>query len=279
MYGSKDMIVTDSDQKVKRLYVETSVGQIHVTQGKPRSSTTTEIPILLLHLSPNSSQMFHALLPKLAETRLVIAPDTPGFGMSDKPSEPPLVEDFARWMIEMLDQLDIEQVDILGYHTGAMTATEMAIIASKRVRSLCIIGIPIFNQEEKDAYFKNPWPAPMSPTDTNYVSDQWKISVAWRGPGQTLEMIKGTFMAKLQAGDTGWWGPRAAFLYPMRDKLPLVNQPILPVNPKDDLWEISPRAKDLLSNEIINLPDYGFGFVEISPEKVISMLNDFQKDW
>jgi pimeloyl-ACP methyl ester carboxylesterase len=46
--------------------------------------------IVLLHGFPTSSFMFRNLIPLLAETNHVIAPDYPGFGFSDAPS----VEDF-----------------------------------------------------------------------------------------------------------------------------------------------------------------------------------------
>jgi pimeloyl-ACP methyl ester carboxylesterase len=42
--------------------------------------------ILLLHGFPTSSHMFRDLLPKLAETYHVVAPDYPGYGYSDAPS-------------------------------------------------------------------------------------------------------------------------------------------------------------------------------------------------
>src|SRR5580698_8660686 len=42
--------------------------------------------IVLLHGFPTSSFMFRNLIPLLAETNHVIAPDYPGFGYSDAPS-------------------------------------------------------------------------------------------------------------------------------------------------------------------------------------------------
>src|SRR5215472_946453 len=41
--------------------------------------------ILLLHGFPTSSHMFRNLIPSLAESYRVIAPDLPGFGFSDAP--------------------------------------------------------------------------------------------------------------------------------------------------------------------------------------------------
>src|SRR5262252_7520674 len=43
--------------------------------------------VLLLHGFPTSSFMFRELIPRLASDYRVIAPDLPGFGFSEVPSE------------------------------------------------------------------------------------------------------------------------------------------------------------------------------------------------
>jgi len=42
--------------------------------------------LLLLHGYPSSSRMFEPLLPRLGKKYRLIAPDYPGFGLSDMPS-------------------------------------------------------------------------------------------------------------------------------------------------------------------------------------------------
>lgn len=51
--------------------------------------------LLLLHGFPSSSHMFRDLIPKLAETYHVIAPDYPGFGQSSAPDAAAYDYDFA----------------------------------------------------------------------------------------------------------------------------------------------------------------------------------------
>ena len=43
--------------------------------------------VLLLHGFPTSSHMYRELIPTLAERYHVVAPDLPGFGYSDGPTE------------------------------------------------------------------------------------------------------------------------------------------------------------------------------------------------
>src|SRR4051812_778126 len=51
-----------------------------------RDAGPTDAPVLLLlHGFPTSSQMFRELIPRLADTYRVIAPDYPGFGYSAAP--------------------------------------------------------------------------------------------------------------------------------------------------------------------------------------------------
>ncbi len=42
--------------------------------------------VLLLHGFPSASHMFRDLIPELADTYHVVAPDLPGFGMTEQPS-------------------------------------------------------------------------------------------------------------------------------------------------------------------------------------------------
>ena len=52
-----------------------------------RSAGNPDAPtILLLHGFPSASHMFRDLIPELAESYHVVAPDLPGFGMTEQPA-------------------------------------------------------------------------------------------------------------------------------------------------------------------------------------------------
>jgi pimeloyl-ACP methyl ester carboxylesterase len=65
--------------------------------------------ILLLHGFPSSSHMYRDLIPLLAASHHVIAPDYPGFGFSDAPTP----EDFAYTFDHLADIVE-RFVDQLG---------------------------------------------------------------------------------------------------------------------------------------------------------------------
>ena len=50
-------------------------------QAGPKNAPT----LLLLHGFPSSSRMFETLIPLLADSYHLVAPDYPGFGLSDSP--------------------------------------------------------------------------------------------------------------------------------------------------------------------------------------------------
>ena len=95
----------------------------------------------------------------------------------------------------------------------------------------------------------------------------------WAGPGQTLSDIAEGFLDKLKAGPTGHWGAKAAISYRLQDTLPKVTQPILAIGPKDDLWTISPRCKELMqSGTFTQWPDYGFGVMDVATDKLVAII-------
>lgn len=74
--------------------------------------------------------------------RRVVAPDARGHGGSDKPHDPARYgEDrMARDLSELLDHLDCDQVDLVGYSMGAVVAL-IAATREPRIRRLVVGGV------------------------------------------------------------------------------------------------------------------------------------------
>jgi pimeloyl-ACP methyl ester carboxylesterase len=261
-------------QGVRKSYVNCRFGQLHyrsVQQQQP-----TKPALVCLHHSPSSSHIFEAFMAEMAADRIVYAPDTPGYGESDAPPTVPYIDDYAAAVGDMLDAFSsLQSCDVLGYHTGAAMAIELAITRPQQVRKLVLVGLPCFNGEEQKAFSAKPWPRPVR-EDGSHLTEEWQRSVQWRGKGQTNEMLARNFAAKLRAGDKAWWGARAAIYYKTLERLPLVKQPILVVRPKDDLWDISPRARAVLASaRWKDMPQYGFGIFEVAPREMAGLVRDF----
>jgi len=105
-------------------------------------------PVLLIHGSgPGVSAWanWRLLLPVLAQTRRVIAPDMRGFGFTERPANPAdsSAYSMAAWVqqaVDLLDALKIEQADLVGNSFGGALALALAITHPKRVRRLVLMG-------------------------------------------------------------------------------------------------------------------------------------------
>ncbi len=110
--------------RLRRNYVNGPFGQIHLRLAG--SSRTSRRPLVCFHISPLSGAVYETWLAEMGKDRLAVAPDTPGFGMSDPPATPPTIRDYAEAMAEVLDDLDVNEFDLMGYHTGSKIAVELA---------------------------------------------------------------------------------------------------------------------------------------------------------
>jgi pimeloyl-ACP methyl ester carboxylesterase len=129
---------------MKRGYADTPQGQIHyTTAGKGQ-------PLLLLHQTGSSGQ-YWKLIPLLAESHRIFAPDNLGSGNSDPLPPKVRIADLARSMIDFLDFLGIERTHIFGFHTGNKIATEMAAAWPSRVDRLVLCGQTHSIMAEHDA--------------------------------------------------------------------------------------------------------------------------------
>jgi pimeloyl-ACP methyl ester carboxylesterase len=75
---------------------------------------------------------------RLAGDRELIAFDAPGTGLSQRSRRPLRMNDLARIVRELLDELRLERVDVLGYSWGGALAQELARRAPDRVRRLVL---------------------------------------------------------------------------------------------------------------------------------------------
>jgi pimeloyl-ACP methyl ester carboxylesterase len=75
---------------------------------------------------------------------------------------------------------------------------------------------------------------------------------------------------------TGPWGFRAAFNYDLTKALPEIAQPVLILNPEDDVWLQTPRAKPFLRNgRIHDLPGWTHGFIDSHTAETAAVVRPF----
>ncbi len=263
--------------RVRRTFVDGRFGQLHCRVAAPENPAKD--PLVCLHMSPKSGRSYQDILPHLARDRIVIAPDYPGHGESDKPPAEPHVSvgDFAEAAWQCVDALCPGRVHMLGYHTGSMVAVEAATMRPADVVSVVNISAPLFSDEELaslSAYFE---PIPIDEAGERFRI-MWERVLEYRGPGMTLEMAADSFAENLRAGDDYEWGHRAAFAYgaTYRERLSALPQPILVMNPRDDCYEVSKRADTLLRNgHRRDYDEWGHGFLTVHAEAAAADIIEF----
>ncbi len=94
-------------------------------------------PLLLLH-GASGAGAWLPFMASLAETYDVIVPDHPGFGNSDTPDWLDTIHDLAYFYLDLLDQLDLDRVHLVGVSLGGWIAAELAVRDTSRLASLTL---------------------------------------------------------------------------------------------------------------------------------------------
>src|SRR5437763_386393 len=91
-------------------------------------------PLLLVHGTGLSRQVWDPVVGTLSERRELLLVDLPGHGHSPPPA--PQVEPtpigYARALAALLDELQLEMVDVAGNSVGGWTALELAKLGRAR---------------------------------------------------------------------------------------------------------------------------------------------------
>jgi 2-hydroxy-6-oxonona-2,4-dienedioate hydrolase len=97
-------------------------------------------PVLLLHGYEQSASSWRWVIPTLARTHRVLAPNLPGHGDS-----PPAVggyapgRDLTPFVAGFLDTLGVGPLDVVGHSVGGAVALRLALADPKRVRTLTLV--------------------------------------------------------------------------------------------------------------------------------------------
>lgn len=158
---------------ISKAYADTAHGQIHYRFALPPDGVPQKTnPIIFLHKSASSSASYESLMQIYSVKGYdCYAPDMPGFGGSFDPSGNAVVEISEKataWYIEVFIEVfsklnlvgrgEHGKCHIIGHHSGAVLAVELAAMHPDFVASICLVGPAIMSEEEraamKEIYFK-----------------------------------------------------------------------------------------------------------------------------
>jgi haloalkane dehalogenase len=163
-----------STAAVRRAYADLpGGGQIHyrLALDAPLGSPS----LVLLHQVSSNSGMFRQVMAALAPRYRMIAPDLPGFGGSDLLPVTPSIEGYADAIQALVGgHLAIPGV-VIGHHTGALVAIELARRDPASVALLILMGFPYYlSADERAARLHRIAPKPVTPeANGRHLLDEW----------------------------------------------------------------------------------------------------------
>ncbi len=158
--------------QVRKAYIDIGQGnEIHYRHAAGRAQ-----PVVFFHQTASSGQMFLKTFAALDGRWECYAFDTPGFGGSfDPPADMrPSLAQYAEWLQAAIRLVGIDSCHLVGHHTGACIAVEIAARYPELVRSVALIGpVPLTPQERVE--FSRNFGAPFTPTVSgSYLLDNWE---------------------------------------------------------------------------------------------------------
>lgn len=267
---------------IRRGYVACSLGQLHFREARPEQPGDKPA-LVLLHQNPSSSGEYENLIRAMAEDRHVIAFDTPGNGMSDRPDAPLSMEGYAEILAQGMAGLGLGRdrpVDLFGYHSGTYLATELAIALPDHCGRLVLSGIPYRPAQERAANLAAAQSVTMPADDGDEIFEwlrwMWRFIVTERLPGVSMEAAVRTFADKTAAMHRRAWVYHGVWSYDAAERLPMVRQPVLILQPDEPLTAFAPAAAALFPDaRLIHLPTLSRDVFEVGADVFAAAMRDF----
>ena len=180
-------------------------------------------------------------------------------------------------LLEAVDAAGDGRIDLLGYHTGATFAVEMAARRPDLVRRLVLIGVPFYPDAAAREERRRTLAAPTILTeDLAQFDERWNFLVRGRPPGVSLAAGFSHFVDELRAYPKAFWAHEAAFTHDLAPALRRVAQPTLILNPDNHLAEPSRLAAKLMRNaQVQPLPGPSHQVLELSPRPIAQAIEAF----
>jgi pimeloyl-ACP methyl ester carboxylesterase len=267
--------------RVTRAYAEGPFGQIHYRIARPEAPASAP-PLLCLHQSPKSGRDYAALMAHLGRERVVIAPDTPGYGQSDAPGTPPTIEHYAAAMIDLLatlrhtGELPAGSIDLMGYHTGGVIAASLAAREPELVRRIVFVSLAAFDLATRTERLAHMDVFAVPREDNGNIDALLTLGDTLNDKRLGPEWRHRALAEILWTGMRMPWGFRAVYDHDMAADLGALTQPVLVLCPRDDLWDETHANLALLQDaRLVEFPEAGNGFLELDTEEVAGVIRGF----
>ncbi len=194
-------------------------GQVHYrAHGEGR-------PLVLIHQSPWSSMQYHAVLPRLAARGIAaLAPDTPGYGLSD-PAPDATIADHADNLACVMRARRLARATVSGHHTGALIAASLAARYPELVAALILDNCPFYTAAERAERLKRPGGEVAIKPDGSHFTDRWATMRRIADPTMSDASVQLAVLAWCEAGRDS--GHHAAFRHDASPDIATIAAPTL----------------------------------------------------
>lgn len=254
----------------RRRFCTTALGAVHVVEA----GVVDAPAVVLLHQTPRSSDEYAEVVELLGVDHHVIAIDTIGYGCSDHVSAQPSIGDYANGVVRVLEQLGVPCATLVGHHTGAFIALEVAA-ALPSIANGAVLSGPVYMDDETRAQL-TPWFVQWHPdVDGVHLREKWSRLGRWAAePSMRQRLLTDLF----RAGETSEHGHMAILAYDMAARLPLVQAPALLLyahgDPFVDIAQ-APRFTEVLAHATIEQVEGGIFLPTERPEMFAAVVRTF----
>ncbi len=219
---STESSIDNAAPPVRFGYADTPLGQLHYAEAGGDG-----VPLICLHQTPRSWDEFAELMPLVGPSRRIIAMDMYGFGQSAKPEGPQTIEQYASGVLHLADALALEHFSVMGHHTGAVVAVEVASAAPERVKSVVLSSPSYTGPEYRAGHADGPG------VDVAEIDDHGGHIATWWGqrapyyPPHRPDLLDRFVRDALAPGVDPAEGHIACSRYVMEDRIGHVTAPVL----------------------------------------------------
>jgi pimeloyl-ACP methyl ester carboxylesterase len=266
------MNASHAGSEIERRFITTHLGRIHIAMAG------AGFPVLLLHQTPRSWDEYRDVLPLLGRDFRAIAMDTLGFGDSDRPAYPPSIELWAQGALALLDALELPRAAIVGHHTGAAIAVEIAARAPARVNALVLSACPFVDAARR---IKHESMRVIDDVETRrdgaHLTELWARRQPFY-PAGNADLLRRFMIDALRAGEMAAEGHRVVNRYRMEDRLGQIQCPTLVIAPTDDphAHPAAPKVAGAIGGSVLR--ELSGGMVPLPdqmPEVFAGLVRDF----
>ena len=110
-------------------------------------------PLLLVHGMTTSADSYRETMYGLADSYFLIAPDLPGFGLTDE-IQPFTIEHLAYWLYAFCEQLGLTHFGLIGHSFGGVLALCFAAMFPALISRMLLAAPPFYNAQSYPGYLR-----------------------------------------------------------------------------------------------------------------------------